>query len=684
MSLKWIFNFIFLTKKPYISISFRWERWLTNRLNMKIYCFLIAFLMAFINTEAADQQDSLLNKVNNLKGREKIDVLLKISENTRSYAPELSLEFAQQSLKNATGLGDTLLMLLSLKNIGLTYYSTNDYEKSLDYFTRILKIQQQRADKQGIASAFNNIGIIYDELKRYPIALDFYHRSLDIKQKLGDYSTITNTINNIGFLFNKINNPDKAYEYFNMALNINEQQHDTLGIFNTLNNIGLYYFHQQQYDTALRYFNSSLETGNNLDNNYDKAHLYNNISNIYLSRGNLQRAIESYNQSLALSEPMDAKARMITSYHGLAEAYKRLGRYRTALDYYKKQSDLKDLVYLEKNARKITEIETNYQIQRREKEIQLLKKEGEIQVLSLSKNKTVTYFLMGGLVFIFILASVLYQRYQFRIKSNELLESQNREIARKNIDILDSIMYAKGIQDAIRPDPETLKTGINDYFILSQARDIVNGDFYWIATVEPYLIIAVMDCTGHGVPGAFMTVMGNSLLNQIVQEQGVVSPAEILMALHSEITNTLHQEKYNLITNEGMDIGICKIHKKTKSLVFSGAKRPFYYYKNNKLNVVKGNTQSVAGTLYKDERKFDEKSIQLNDGDTFYLFTDGIVDQFGGPDNKKFMNWRLKHQLNIIQPHKMADQKQYLKAAISNWKGRNEQTDDILIMGVRV
>jgi len=651
---------------------------------MKISCLLIPILMTFINADVVAQQDSLLNMVNNLKGREKIDVLLKISENTRSYAPELSLEFAEQSLQNATELGDTLLMLLSLKNIGLTHYSTNDFERSLDYFTGILKIQELREDQQGVASAYNNIGIIYDELERYPTALDFYHRSLDMKEKIGDQGTIANTINNIGFLYDKINDPVRAYEYFNRALIIDEQQHDTLGIFNSLNNIGLYYFHQQQYDSALRYFNSSLEIGSSLENNYDKAHLYNNISNIYLRRGNLQRAIESYNQSLSLSEPMDAKARMITSYHGLAEAYKRLGRYRTALDFYKKQSDLKDLVYIERNARKITEIETNYQIQQREKEIELLRKESEIQVLSLSKNRTVTYFLMGGLVFIFILASILYQRYQYRIKSNKVLESQNREIARKNIDILDSIMYAKGIQDAIRPDPETLKTGINDYFILSQARDIVNGDFYWLATVEPYLIIAVMDCTGHGVPGAFMTVMANSLLNQIVLEQGVVAPAEILRLLHGETTNTLHKKKYNQITSDGMDIGICNFHKETKFMVFSGAKRPFYYYKNNKLNVIKGNTQSIAGTLHKKERTFDEKSIQLNEGDAFYLFTDGLVDQFGGPDNKKFMNWRLKHQLNIMQPHIMANQKAHLEAEISNWRGRNEQTDDILIMGVRV
>ena len=651
---------------------------------MKIPCLLIALFMALSPFEASAQQDSLLNMVNNLKGREKIDVLLKLSENTRAYAPELSLEFGDQSLQSASTLEDTLLILSSLKSIGLTHYSNSDFEKSLQYFTRILELQQFRGDEQGVASAYNNIGIIYDELKRYPTALDFYHRSLELKEKLGDRGTIANTINNIGFLYNKLNNPEKAYEYFSWALTIEEQQRDTLGIFNTLNNIGLYYFHQQAYDSAFRYFNLSLEMGKNLDNNYDKAHLYNNISNIFLRRGELQKAIDSFNQSLALSEPMDANARMINSYHGLAEAYKRLGRYRTALDYYKKQSDLKDLVYTERNARKITEIETNYQIQQQGREIELLRKESEIQVLNLSKNRTVTYFLMGGLILIFILASVLYQRYQYRIKSNEILESQNREIARKNIDILDSIIYAKGIQDSIRPDPEILKTAFQDYFILSQARDIVNGDFYWLANTDKSVIIAVMDCTGHGVPGAFMTVMGNSLLNQIVIEQGIDSPAKILTALQDEISNTLHQEKYNHINNEGMDIGICRFNKRSKNVVFAGAKRPFYYYKDNKLNVIKGNTQSIAGSLYKTKPVFDEQSVSLIPGNTFYLFTDGIVDQFGGPDNKKFMNWRLKHQLNIMQPHDMEDQQFHLEAEFSTWKGKNEQTDDILILGVRV
>ena len=651
---------------------------------MKISGLVIVFLMGVGQVFAVYQQDSLLNKVNNLKGREKIDVLLKISENTRSYAPELSLEFAEQSLDNAIQLQDSLLMLLSLKSLGLTNYSTGSYEKSLEYFTNILEIQQARNDMEGVASAYNNIGIIYDELQKYATALDFYHRSLEIKERIGDRGTIANTINNIGFLYNKIDNPDKAYEYFSRALQIDQQQRDTLGMFSTLNNIGLYYFHQEKYDSALTYFNLSLRMGNNLDNNYDKAHLFNNISNIHLKRGNLDRAIGLYNQSLALSEPMDAKARMITSYQGLAEAYKQRGQYRRALDFYKKQSDLKDLVFSERNARKITEIETNYQIQQREKEIELLRKESEIQILSLSKNRAVTYFLLASLVLIFILAAVLYQRYQYRLKSNQILENQNQEIAKKNIDILDSIMYAKGIQDAIRPDPEILKTGFQDYYIFSKARDIVNGDFYWLAHREPYLVIAVLDCTGHGVPGAFMTVMANSLLNQIVLEQGIISPAEILEALHREMSTTLHQENFTQITNEGMDIAICQYHIENKELVFAGAKRPFYYFQQNKLKVIKGSTQSIAGNHYHQERKFEEHRVELKKNDSFYLFTDGITDQFGGPQDKKFLSWRLKHQLNLMQPHAMNNQLHHLENAILEWRGASEQTDDMLMVGVKV
>ncbi|MDH3651760.1 MAG: serine/threonine-protein phosphatase, partial [Saprospiraceae bacterium] len=167
-------------------------------------------------------------------------------------------------------------------------------------------------------------------------------------------------------------------------------------------------------------------------------------------------------------------------------------------------------------------------------------------------------------------------------------------------------------------------------------------------------------------------------------EQGTIPPAKILAALHKEMATTLHQENYTQITNEGMDIAICLYNTKSRKLVFAGAKRPFYYYQDNKLKVIKGSTQSIGGNLYRNDRTFEEHEINLEKDDSFYLFTDGITDQFGGPDDKKFLSWRLKHQLNLMQPHGMTSQLHHLENAILDWRGSNEQTDDMLMVGVKV
>ncbi|MGI9544015.1 MAG: tetratricopeptide repeat protein [Cyclobacteriaceae bacterium] len=645
---------------------------------------LLFYFFVVLFTNAYGQQDSLLNRINQLQGLEKIGVLLNISENTRGYAPELSLEFAEQSFNLAIELEDLDSEIAALKSMGLTNFSTGNYETSLDNFTRILTLQEEREDARGIAGALYNLGLIYDQSKRYDIALEYYQRSLDLNRNIRDSTGISNALNTIGFLHNKNGSNDLAYDYFTEAYQIEELQKDTLGLFATLSNIGSYYFTDGQLDSSLLYFQQSLAIGENLNNNYDKAHLYNNIAKIHSKKNSYSEAINFFNQSLELSEPMEAKSRMIESYKGLADANTRLSRYKTAMEYYKLHSDIKDLAYNESNTKRIAEIETNYQIQRREKEIELLKKESQIQQLNLSNSRLTIYSLIGGLGLIFVLGAFFYQKYRYRVKSNALLELQNQEIAKKNIDILDSIVYAKGIQDAIRPDLSLINQVFQDSFIFTKARDIVNGDFYWFAQKDGLIIVAVLDCTGHGVPGAFMTVMANSMLNQIVLEQGITSPAHVLSELNKSMLVTLHQENYNQITNEGMDIGICLIDPQSYELVFAGAKRPLYYFQNRKLNIVKGNKLSIAGTLYQKERSFDEFRLSLNKNDTFYMFSDGMTDQFGGVDDKKFLTWRLKHLLIMIQPYRMVNQLHHVEKEISTWMNGTEQTDDMLLLGIKV
>jgi len=264
------------------------------------------------------------------------------------------------------------------------------------------------------------------------------------------------------------------------------------------------------------------------------------------------------------------------------------------------------------------------------------------------------------------------------------LEENNKELESKNEDILSSINYAKRIQQAILPTDDTIQRGIPLSFILYKPRDIVSGDFYWFSNLDDnsYIIVAA-DCTGHGVPGAFMTVIGSNLLTQIVSENNVTAPSVIMSELDNHITATLKQEKQHYqIIQDGMDLSLLKVNREQNEFIYTSAKRPAIFIRDKQIREFKGSKSSLGG-LRSEDKQFDEIRMKYEEGDMIYLFTDGYIDQFGGNDNKKFMIKRLRELLLEIHLLPVADQKQKLDAAITSWIGTNEQTDDILIMGIR-
>ncbi|MGZ4035784.1 MAG: PP2C family protein-serine/threonine phosphatase, partial [Bacteroidia bacterium] len=237
---------------------------------------------------------------------------------------------------------------------------------------------------------------------------------------------------------------------------------------------------------------------------------------------------------------------------------------------------------------------------------------------------------------------------------------------------------------AILPSKETIQRGIPASFILYKPRDIVSGDFYWYSEIagNSYIMV-VADCTGHGVPGAFMTVIGSNLLNQIVNESKITAPSVIMTELDNHITTTLKQEKTHLhIIQDGMDLSMLKVNKDKKEFIYTSAKRPAIFIRKGELREFKGNKNSLGG-LKSGEKIFDEVRMNYEEGDMIYLFTDGYIDQFGGAENKKFMIKRLRELLTEINGLSMDEQKQRLNNAINKWIGDNEQTDDIQIMGIR-
>ncbi len=267
--------------------------------------------------------------------------------------------------------------------------------------------------------------------------------------------------------------------------------------------------------------------------------------------------------------------------------------------------------------------------------------------------------------------------------NNEILH-QKLLIEAKNKDIMDSIHYAKKIQDAILPSISKIQSVFPDSFVLFIPRDIVSGDFYWFAEKDNHAILAAVDCTGHGVPGAFMSMIGNTILNDIVIHQDINKPSEILDQLDSRINKVLEQEGSDSKNRDGMDLALCCFHKDKSKIEYSGAFRPLIHVRDNELIEVKADKFPIGGGDDYGSEVFSNQEINTQPGDVFYMFSDGYPDQFGGEKGKKFMNKRFKNQIIDNHTLPMQDQAKMFMDLFDAWKGEHEQVDDVCVIGVRV
>jgi serine phosphatase RsbU (regulator of sigma subunit) len=273
-----------------------------------------------------------------------------------------------------------------------------------------------------------------------------------------------------------------------------------------------------------------------------------------------------------------------------------------------------------------------------------------------------------------------------RVYSSDVSERKRNEelIRKKNKDITDSINYARRLQYAILPDEKVVASGLPESFFLYKPKDIVSGDFYWFhkKASSNMSILAAVDCTGHGVPGAFMSMIGNFHLSSIVIDQGITDPAEILSLLDKKVCIALRQESEEAVTKDGMEVSLCMIDHDKLEIHFVSAMRPLYIFRKGEFVEIKGNKFSIGGFM--PDKKFTSHTVQLDHGDTFYLTSDGYADQTGGDMGKKFMSRKLKELLASIQEHSMDDQKKILEEAFEKWKGNYEQVDDVMLIGVKM
>ncbi len=544
-----------------------------------------------------------------------------------------------------------------------TYYQqANEPVKVLEYLNLSLAHAKKSGDQTKVYSISHQLGVHYMDLKKYSKALENFQGALTIVQKLNNGILIREELMNVAISYGYLDKFKKAIEYAEEALSLAITHNDILSRQKCYQILADYYNKQGNSKKSVEYQTEFNLLVSAQQNEALKARQINELEQHIQTVG-----LENQATQAKLSEQAQQLNQSNTS---LRMAERSL---RTTTNYLLATTDsLKEIEALNKQ---------------RQMEIDLLQKDKDLadikikeQEARIENEKLAKNFTLVGSLLATALVAVMVISYRKKTKDNKKINQQNKNIK-------SSINYAKRIQEAMLPKEEQYPPGFQNSFILFMPRDTVSGDFYWLSDIRKEsqtggdLGFAAVDCTGHGVPGAFMSMIGINALNGLVS-RGITQTDRLLDALDREIRTALQQDFSG--NNDGMDIALCIYRQKEKVLEFSGAKNPLVYIQNNELFKIKGDTHSIGGRKRSNSFSFKKHEVRIDKPTVLYLFSDGYKDQFGGKDNTKFLNKKLSKLLLEIHALPMHEQMSILELTINEWKGTREQTDDILVMGLKL
>jgi len=634
---------------------------------------------------------------------------------------EKALEYLNRALKSAESLKDSVGVSNCYANIGGIYSQMSIYDKAIEYYLKALKVFERVGNEMGKCSCYNNIALIYSNLSDFDKAIGYYFRALKIAEKLGNKISTAQILMNIGNIFYHQNNNEKATDYFNQSLRIAEEIGDKMGMAKNNLSIGLIQHSKGNYNKANEYYFKSLQLTKLLGDKNEMAIVYENIASSYYalatSRFNnehdsdLIHALYYGHKAFNLSHHQ--KDIRVENYAAklLLDIYTKIGNFKKAVEYANAYMITRDSLFSEAKNKEINGLQLNYERDKNIREKAILEKDKAIILEKTKRQRVVILSISIGFVLLvfmitFILRRLQITRRQKRIieEKNNLLNEKNEEISAQRDEIesqrdlvvtqrdrietqsqkiTDSITYAQRIQQAVLPSGNAIEDILGDHFILFKPKDIVSGDFYWATRSNEHLFVAVADCTGHGVPGAFMSMLGITLLNEIVRRKENFNAAEVLDRLRELMIEALKQKGIIGEQKDGMDMAFCILNIQTNMLQYAGANISLNIVSvNRELTVVGADKQPVA--IFVKMKPFTNHDIPLLKGDCIYLASDGFKDQFGGPQGKKYMVKRFSELLMSIAEKPMEEQRQLLDHTFESWRGDQEQVDDLTILGVRV
>ncbi|MEX1003279.1 MAG: tetratricopeptide repeat protein [Crocinitomicaceae bacterium] len=600
----------------------------------------------------------------------------------------------------------TYFLAGALSNIGYMYDEKGDLLHALEYYHKGLYLYERIQNKKGAARTLNNLGVIYSLVGDSSKAFDYHRRSLKAKSEMGDHKGVAMSFNNMGTIYENYNQPFKALKYFESSLEISKEIDNKRGIAMAYDNIGDIYASQHIYGKAYQYYQKGLAIWKETGIEVGISTSLDNMANVLLEMGKpeeaKQHALESYEIAQKLGFPMDIE----NSSKTLTVIYKKERNYEKALHFSEVYIDMREKVRNQDNTNTAFKKSMQYEYQKEALKDSLeYEKEREVSSLKLREKETQTYALFGGIGLLSLFLLYAIKSYQQKKRDNKKINEQKQkvevqkvEIEKQHIrlasthkEISDSISYAKRIQDAILPEEAFIQQYLKSAFVMYEPKDVVSGDFYWLNRREGLTLLAVGDCTGHGVPGAMVSIVCHNALTRVVRELNITNPAEILNKTREIVIETFASKQSNV--KDGMDISLISLTHGTESedgnqsvmLHYAGANNPLYIIRKEKVDeveIIAADKQPIGN--FEKAKPFTGHNIRMNSGDLFYLFTDGFMDQFGGENGKKYKYSRFRELLLSICDKTTTEQRKILEEEFHLWKGTLEQLDDVCVIGVRV
>jgi serine phosphatase RsbU (regulator of sigma subunit) len=660
-----------------------------------------------------------------------------------SYTAE---SYYKKSLKMAEELGDEIAASHALSALGNIYEGifggpSENNKIALAFYLRSLEIRERKGTLAEIAASLNETSRIYDLLGYYDKGLELRIKGLEIAEQSGSTENVVYFCNVLGNEYSlRLGDVNKGLEYQLKAYDVGKTLNNNYEImFDITKGIAYSYYTLGDFKKSSEFFNESIVLNDSIRSTASRYDY-----NLSMIKHDLESEVERQKLLLKDSEILKNKAetdkqtalrnafligfalvlililfvirknkernklnkelqqkneKIEETNHTLAISEKKLKLITETIDdvFYLYNIREQKYEYVSPNSKELVGDEPDFfyrggSMKHRavKEDLPLLRKANEKVDSGLPYEIEYRLSFNNEVIWIEEKSSPIFDEHHVLVRNSGILRNitsrkiMEEVLRKKNSDITDSILYARHIQKAILVPKDEIAKTLSDFFILAKPKDIVSGDFYFYKRTEKGLVVVVSDCTGHGVPAGFMSMMGTAFLNEIITDSEIINPARILDQLRKMIIDTLNKNSAGLRNRDGMDIALLYLDNELSEAQFAGAYNSLYVVQNQELKEIKANKFPIGIHVSDELKPFTNNTFRLQKGDSIYLGTDGFADQFGGPKGKKFMKKRMQALLLSMQEKQMTDQEKILDQAFNNWRGDHEQVDDVMIFGLRV